>query len=120
MASKTEIAAAVAFVFTAYNREPNEMHLEAWYKMLGQYPQSEVASAVRRVVEASETLPPVGAVVRAIRDARVTANHNMSSTVKNSVRIGVAVKDYRKRNPDAKPEQISKFISELEQQLSQQ
>jgi len=30
MASKTEIAAAVAFVFTSYNREPNEMHLEAW------------------------------------------------------------------------------------------
>jgi hypothetical protein len=60
MASKTEIAAAVAFVFTSYNREPNEMHLEAWYMMLGQYPQSEVAAAVRRVVEASETLPPVG------------------------------------------------------------
>jgi hypothetical protein len=53
MASKTEIAAAVAFVFTSYNREPNEMHLEAWYMMLGQYPQSEVAAAVRRVVEAS-------------------------------------------------------------------
>jgi hypothetical protein len=118
MASKTEIAAAVAFVFTSYNREPNEMHLEAWYMMLGQYPQSEVAAAVRRVVEASETLPPVGAVVRAIRDARVTANRNMTSTVQDSMRIAGLVKEFRRANPEATADEVSEYVSRLERRLS--
>lgn len=118
MASKTEIAAAVAFVFTAYNREPNEMHLEAWYMMLGQYPQSEVSAAVRRVVETSETLPPVGAVVRAIRDARVTANRNMTSTVQDSMRIAGMVKDFRVANPKATADDVAEFVSKLERQLT--
>lgn len=118
MASKTEIAAAVAFVFTAYNREPNEMHLEAWYMMLGQYPQAEVAAAVRRVVEASETLPPVGAVVRAIRDARVTANRNMTSTVQQSMRIAGLVKEFRRANPQASAELVAEYVTQLERQLA--
>jgi hypothetical protein len=118
MATKAEIAAAVAFVFTSYNREPNEMHLEAWFMMLGQYPQVEVASAVRRVVEASETIPPVGAVVRAIRDARVTANRNMTTTTQQSMRIAGLVKDFRRANPQATADDVSEFVSRLERQLA--
>jgi len=86
--------------------------------MLGQYPQSEVAAAVRRVVEASETLPPVGAVVRAIRDARVTANRNMTSTVQDSMRIAGMVKEFRRANPEVSADDVAEFVSKLERQLA--
>lgn len=114
MATKTEIASTVAFVFTAYNREPNEMHVEAWYMILGRYPQPEVAAAACRLVESSETLPPVGAMVRSIKDARVTARLNRTPTVDRSMRIASAVKDYRRANPHATADDVAEYVSRLE------
>jgi len=70
------------------------------------------------VVEASETLPPVGAVVRAIRDARVTANRNMTSTVQDSMRIAGMVKEFRRANPEVSADDVAEFVSKLERQLA--
>jgi hypothetical protein len=117
MATKTEIAATVAFVFTAYGREANEMHLEAWYMVLGQYPQAEIAGAARSVVESSENLPPVGAIVRAIKDRRITATKNMTTTTQHSLRIASAVKDYRKANPGCTADDVAEYVSRLERAL---
>jgi hypothetical protein len=117
MATKSEVAAAVAFVFTAFGREPNEMHLEAWYMVLGQYPQAEIAAAARRVVESCQTLPPVGAVARAIRDARLSASKNMTNAVSHSMRITQAVVQFRKTHPHATADEVAEYVTRLENRI---
>lgn len=117
MATKAEVAMAVAFVFTAYGREPTEMHVEAWFVMLGQYAQSEIAAACKKLVETSETLPPVGAVIRTMRDARLMANRNMTPATAAGQHIAAEVRRFRAANPQATADEVAAFAGRVEVQV---
>ena len=117
MATKTEIAAAVAFVFASFNREPNEMHVEAWWIVLQQFTADEIQRACVNLVATSETLPPVGAIIRLVRSER--AERAKSKTVvRQSQRIAAEAGEYRRRNPGASAQQVSEYISEVERRIT--
>lgn len=116
MATKTDIAAAVAFMFAAFNREANEMHVEAWWIVLQRFTADEIRQACVQLIATSETLPPVGAIVRHVKAQRAE-DARKNTKVRQSQRIAFEADEFRRRNPDATAVQVAEFITEIEQRL---
>jgi hypothetical protein len=117
MTTKTEVAAAVAFIFAAFNREANEMHVEAWWIALRRYETAEITKACMHLVDTAEAMPPVGAVIRYIKAQRAEEARKRSTLWRNQ-RIALEADKYRSENPKATAVQVSEFITQIEKRLT--
>ena len=118
MTTKSELGLMMAALFSAFGREMTEVDVDAWHLVLGDLPRDELAGAIWQAAKTRECMPPASAIRRLVLDRRHTANRNMTDTVAKSMRIGMAVKDYRKANPQASADDVAEFVTQLEQQLA--
>jgi hypothetical protein len=116
MATKTEVAAAVAFMFASFNREANEMHVEAWWIALQRFEALEINQACVQLVSTAETLPPVGAVIRHIKSQRAEEARR-NTKIRRNQQIALEANAFRQRNPQATAGQVAEYITEIEQRL---
>ena len=117
MTTKTEVAAAVAFIFAAFNREANEMHVEAWWIALQRYETAEITKACMHLVDTAESMPPVGAVIRHIKAQRAEEARK-NSTVRVNQQIAIEADKFRQQNPKATALHVAEYISKIEKRLA--
>lgn len=118
MTTKHELGLMMAALFSAFGRELTEVDVDAWHLVLGDLPREELAPAIWQACKTLDQMPVASKIRRLVLDRRASQKRNMSDTVRQSMAIASAVKDFRRANPNCTAGQVCEFVSALERQLA--
>ena len=118
MTSRHELGLMMAALFAAFGREVTEVDVDAWHLVLGDVPRDELSQAVLVLARSAESFPSASAVRRLVWDRRRSSGHLRDGTTKQSQYIGMAVREWRLRNPGCTADEVSEYVSRLERRLT--
>lgn len=118
MTEKRELMLMMAALYSAFGRELTDIDVEAWHLVLGDIPKDELSQAVLVLAKSAESFPSAAAVRRLVWDRRRSSGQMRGEVLKQSQYIGMAVREWRLRNPGATADQVSEYVSRLERRLT--
>lgn len=118
MTSRHELGLMMAALFSAFGRELTQVDVDAWHLVLGDIPKDELSQAVLVLARSAESFPSAAAVRRLVWDRRRSSGQLRDGTTKQSQYIGMAVREWRLRNPGCTADEVSEYVSRLERRLT--
>jgi hypothetical protein len=118
MTEKRDLVLLMMALYAAFGRELTDVDVEAWHLVLGDIPKDELSQAVLVLAKTAESFPPAAAVRRLVWDRRRSSGQLRENALRQSTYIGLAVKEWRLRNPGATADEVSEYVSRLERRLS--
>lgn len=118
MTTRHELGLMMAALYSAFGREVTEVDVDAWHLVLGDVPRAELSQAVLVLARSAESFPSASAVRRLVWDRRRSSGQLRDGATKQSQYIGMAVREWRLRNPGATADQVSEYVSRLERRLA--
>ena len=118
MTTRHELGLMMAALYSAFGREVTEVDVDAWHLVLGDVPRAELSQAVLVLARSAESFPSASAVRRLVWDRRRSSGQLRDGATRQSQYIGMAVREWRLRNPGATADQVSEYVSRLERRLS--
>ena len=118
MTSRHELGLMMAALFSAFGRELTQVDVDAWHLVLGDVPKDELSQAVLVLAKTAESFPSAAAVRRLVWDRRRSSGQLRDGTTRQSQYIGMAVREWRLRNPGCTADEVSEYVSRLERRLT--
>ena len=118
MTTRHELGLMMAALYSAFGREVTEVDVDAWHLVLGDVPRAELSQAVLVLARSAESFPSASSVRRLVWDRRRSSGQLRDVATKQSQYIGMAVREWRLRHPEATADEVSEYVSRLERRLS--
>jgi hypothetical protein len=116
--TRHELGLMMAALYSAFGREVTEVDVDAWHLVLGDVPRAELSQAVLVLARSAESFPSASAVRLLVWDRRRSSGQLRDGGTKQSQYIGMAVREWRLRNPGATSDEVSEYVSRLERRLT--
>ena len=118
MTTRHELGLMMAALFSAFGRELTQVDVDAWHLVLGDIPKDELSQAVLVLAKSAESFPSAAAVRRLVWDRRRSSGQMRDGATRQSQYIGMAVREWRLRNPGCTADEVSEYVSRLERRLT--